>query len=174
MWSVGVVGLHIDVQGAIELPTAQDEHPVKEPARTVLSYRSAKFLQASGVRILIDLADVQECDLVLDFGAADGSLTRARRASRRTSALHRWVRCEKGESLPVKVHRRGSLQRFRSCPCSVQNRHCLDFNQLALLAGSVVGRAGASRRSATSPPWTTDGSQRCGARNSGPSALSRW
>jgi hypothetical protein len=30
MWSVGVVVLHVCVQHAIEMPTAQDERPVKE------------------------------------------------------------------------------------------------------------------------------------------------
>jgi hypothetical protein len=30
MWSVGVVVLHVGVQDAIEMPTAQDERPVKE------------------------------------------------------------------------------------------------------------------------------------------------
>ena len=30
MWSVGVVVLHVGVQHAIEMPTAQDERPVKE------------------------------------------------------------------------------------------------------------------------------------------------
>ena len=30
MWTVGVVVLHVGAQGAIEMPTAQDERPVKE------------------------------------------------------------------------------------------------------------------------------------------------
>ena len=30
MWSVGVVVLHVGVQDAIEMPTAQDERPIKE------------------------------------------------------------------------------------------------------------------------------------------------